>query len=49
MADISYVVYMYSNFLQLAPGSRDLSQVEKVIAVCKAEQINKITTQNGPG
>ena len=34
------VVYMRSILLQLAPGSRSLSQTEKRISViCKAEQI----------
>ena len=36
------VVYMCSSLLQLAPGSRDLSQAEKKITVVKDEQ-----TQNG--
>ena len=36
---------MCSSLLQLAPGSRDLSQTEKRINVltCKAEQIRKMT------
>ena len=33
----------------MAVGSHDLSQAEKEITVCKAEQIYKMTTQNGPG
>ena len=33
-------------FFQLAIGSRHLSQAEKEITVCKAEQIHKMTTQN---
>ena len=40
---------MSSSFLQLAVGSSDLSQAEKEITLCKAEQINKMKTQNGPG
>ena len=39
------LVYMCSSVLQLAPGSCDLSQDEKKIAVHKAEQIHKMTTQ----
>ena len=35
---------MSSTFLQLAVGSRDLSQAEKEITLCKAEQIHKMTT-----
>ena len=35
---------MSSSFLQLAVGSRDLSQAEKEITLCKAEQIHKMTT-----
>ena len=38
------VVYMSSSFLQLAPGSRNLSLTEKEIPVCKSEQIHKVTT-----
>ena len=38
---------MCSTMLQLTPGSRDISQAEKEINVCKAEQIHKMTTQNG--
>ena len=38
---------MCSTLLQLAPGSHDLCQAEKEITVCKAEQIHKMTTQNG--
>jgi hypothetical protein len=30
---------MCSTLLQLAPGSRDLSQAEKEITACKAKQI----------
>jgi hypothetical protein len=40
---------MSSKILQLTFGSRDLSQAEKEIIVCKIEQIHKTTTQNGPG
>ena len=40
---------MSSSFLQLAVGSSDLTQAEKEITLCKAEQINKMKTQNGPG
>ena len=43
----TWVVYMCSSLLQLAPGSRDLSQAEK-----KAEEIAKmriVFIQNGPG
>ena len=32
-----------SSLLQLAPGSRNLSQAEKRL-ICKAEQIHKMTT-----
>ena len=42
---------VFFSFLQLAVGSRDLSQAEKEITLCKAEQIHKMTTiftQNGP-
>ena len=35
---------MSFSFLQLAVGSRDLSQAEKEITLCKAEQIHKMTT-----
>ena len=35
---------MFFSFLQLAVGSRDLSQAEKEITLCKAEQIHKMTT-----
>ena len=38
------VVYMSSSFWLLAVGSNDLSQAEKEITACKAEQINKMTT-----
>jgi hypothetical protein len=38
------VVCISSTFLQLAIGSRHLSLAEKEIAVCKAEQIHKMTT-----
>ena len=38
------VVYMSSCFLQLAVGSHDLSQAEKEITVCKADQIHKKTS-----
>ena len=38
------VVYMSSKILQLAVGSRDLSQAEKQIFVLLAEQIHKMTT-----
>ena len=41
---------MSFSFLQLAVGSRDLSQAEKEITLCKAEQIHEMTTiftQNG--
>ena len=37
---------MSSSFLQLAVGSRDLSQAGKEITVCKAEQVHKMTTQS---
>ena len=37
------VVYMCSSLLQLAPGSHDLSQVERKINVAKAQQILKMT------
>ena len=40
---------MSFSFLQLAVGSRDLSQAEKEMTICKAEQIHKMTiiiTQN---
>ena len=43
------MVYIWSSILHLAVGSHDLSQAEKEITVCKAEQIYKMTTQNGPG
>ena len=33
---------MCTSLLQLAPGSRDLSQAEKIITIYKAEQIHKI-------
>ena len=42
---------MSSSFWLLALGSRDLSQPEKEIIDCYAEQIHKMTiifTQNGP-
>ena len=42
---------MSSSFWLLAVRSRDLSQPEKEITACKAEQIHKMTTiftQNGP-
>ena len=42
---------MSSSFWLLALGSRDLSQAEKEIIDCYAEQIHKMTTiftQNGP-
>ena len=45
------VVYMSSRFWLLASESRDLSQAEKEMTACKAEQIHKMTiifTQNGP-
>ena len=35
---------MCSSLLQLAPGSRDLSQAEKKITVVKPEQTHKVTT-----
>ena len=35
---------MSSSFGLLAPESRDLSQAEKEIIVCWAEQIHKMTT-----
>ena len=38
------VVYMSSSFWLLAVGSRDLSQAEKEITACKADQIHKMTT-----
>ena len=38
------VVYMSFSFLQLAVESRDLSQAEIEITVCKVEQIHKMTT-----
>ena len=38
------VVYMCSSLLQLAHGSRDLSQAKKEITACKAEKIHKMTT-----
>ena len=44
------VIYLTSNFGQLAVGLRDLSQTEKKITVVKDEQIHKMTnifTQNG--
>ena len=44
-------VYMSSSFGLLTLESRDLSQAEKEITSCKAEQIHKLTsicTQNGP-
>jgi hypothetical protein len=34
---------MCSSLLQLAPGSHDLSQAEKIITIIKAEQIHKMT------
>ena len=37
---------MSSSFLRLAVGSLDLSQAEKEITVCKAEQVHKMTTQS---
>jgi hypothetical protein len=40
---------MSFSFLQLAVGSRELSQAEKEIKVCKADQIHNMTsifTQN---
>ena len=43
------LVYMCSTLLQLAPGSRDLSQAKKQMTLCNAGQIYKMTTQNGPG
>ena len=36
--------YMFFKFWLLANGSRDLSQAEKEITTCKADQIHKITT-----
>ena len=36
---------MCSSFLQLAPGSRDLSQAEKRITVVTTEQINVILNE----
>ena len=39
---LTKVVYMSFSFLQLAVGSRDLSQAEKEITLCKAEQIHKM-------
>ena len=38
------VVYMFFSFLQLAPGSRDLSQAEKERNNGKAKQIHKMAT-----
>ena len=38
------VVYMSSSFWLLAVGSNDLSEAEKEITACKAEQTNKMTT-----
>ena len=39
------IVYMTSNFWQLAVGSRDLSQAEKkYVIVCKAGKVHKMTT-----
>jgi hypothetical protein len=35
---------MSSSFLQLTVVSRDFSQAEKKITLCKAEQIDKMTT-----
>ena len=35
---------MCSSLLQLAVGSRDLSQAENEIIFCKAEQIHKMAT-----
>ena len=40
----SWVVYISSNFWLLAVRSRDLSQAEKEITACKAEQIHNMTT-----
>ena len=39
------VVYMRSSFFQLAPWSRDLSQLRIVWLSCKAEQIKIITSR----
>ena len=38
------VVYICPSLLQLAPGSRGLSQTERELLLCKAEQT--IITQN---
>ena len=38
------VFYMSSSFWLLAVGSNDLSEAEKEITACKAEQTNKMTT-----
>ena len=35
---------MFSSFLQLAVGSRDLSQDETEISLGKAEQVHKMST-----
>ena len=37
IAFVTKVVYMCSSLVQLSPGSRDLSQAEKGIAVSKAD------------
>ena len=37
---------MSSSFLHLVVGSRDLSQAEKEITVCKADEIHKMKAQN---
>ena len=42
VTNLSYVIYMCSSLLQLAVVSRDLSQAQKLITVCKAEQIHKM-------
>ena len=38
------VVYICSTLIQLAVESCDLSQAEKEITACKAEQIHNMTT-----
>ena len=40
---------LFSTFLQLAVGLRDLHQAEKESTFFKTEQIYKMTAKNGPG
>ena len=44
--ELAKMVYMCSSLLQLAPGSRDLSQGEKRITVMQIHKMSTIFTQN---